>query len=371
MMCQQALCVANRCTTRESPPVDLDRDGFGALPCGNDCDDRNPARFVGMFESCDLVDNDCDELVDEGSRPTFLPGQLTTDVLGAAPAMVDSTPGILFISRFGGRALEVRWVGTESSLIGLASVGDTVDVAAVRSLGGGRAEIVWSSAIAPISLRRTLVRVEVGASVSILIERTETLALLPSRPSAIRLEGDAIGAAVLVATAETTLLVLPGLAPIPVAPFALDLAVAGGIVVFPSDADTLTAHDRTLGTRVGTVDLSAPLDSNDPLVAWGTRLFAYNATQLTEIDPATLREVRSVDIGIHTNAFFGAGARELLFADFDSNVVGLDADLRMTPHASLLSTLPGQHQIFELGTHVVVVSTGTGSTTYQVEQCGS
>lgn len=37
--------------------------GFAALD--DDCDDGNPARFPSATESCDLVDNDCDDTVDE------------------------------------------------------------------------------------------------------------------------------------------------------------------------------------------------------------------------------------------------------------------------------------------------------------------
>jgi hypothetical protein len=47
--------------------IDLDHDGYGEN-CANgpDCDDNESAMFPGGFEVCDLLDNDCDGLVDEG-----------------------------------------------------------------------------------------------------------------------------------------------------------------------------------------------------------------------------------------------------------------------------------------------------------------
>ncbi|MGR3311284.1 MAG: MopE-related protein [Candidatus Brocadiales bacterium] len=45
--------------------VDVDRDGFIAEPCGNDCDDDNSTVHPGAAEICDDgVDNDCGGLVD-------------------------------------------------------------------------------------------------------------------------------------------------------------------------------------------------------------------------------------------------------------------------------------------------------------------
>lgn len=76
--------------------VDLDGDGhFAPLPgfsvgqegsCGTDCDDTSPRAFLGALEVCDGVDNDCDGVVDNGSRLLPAPGDpITEPVRLAAP----------------------------------------------------------------------------------------------------------------------------------------------------------------------------------------------------------------------------------------------------------------------------------------------
>ncbi|MCO4769659.1 MAG: hypothetical protein KDA24_06470 [Deltaproteobacteria bacterium] len=49
------------------PSDELDDDGDGAVECsGDDCDDTNPDAYVGNTEGCyDMVDNDCDGLVNQ------------------------------------------------------------------------------------------------------------------------------------------------------------------------------------------------------------------------------------------------------------------------------------------------------------------
>lgn len=46
--------------------VDVDNDGYYALPCGDDCNDINNNINPGATEICDGKDNDCDDETDEG-----------------------------------------------------------------------------------------------------------------------------------------------------------------------------------------------------------------------------------------------------------------------------------------------------------------
>ncbi len=49
-----------------TPPADTDEDGDGWTVQQGDCDDGDPQVNPAADELCDAVDNDCDELVDEG-----------------------------------------------------------------------------------------------------------------------------------------------------------------------------------------------------------------------------------------------------------------------------------------------------------------
>jgi hypothetical protein len=55
----------NACSTAAGSLYDQDGDGYGW--CGGDCDDRDAGIHPGATELIDGIDNDCDELVDEGT----------------------------------------------------------------------------------------------------------------------------------------------------------------------------------------------------------------------------------------------------------------------------------------------------------------
>lgn len=54
-VCQQGVCIAGG--------ADNDRDGVIAR---DDCDDHDATRFPGATEACNGLDDDCDDIVDEG-----------------------------------------------------------------------------------------------------------------------------------------------------------------------------------------------------------------------------------------------------------------------------------------------------------------
>ncbi len=67
------LVLACRTPADTAPPVDtgpVDADGDGS-PAWLDCDDGDPAVFPGAAESCNGVDDDCDEQIDEDTLTWF------------------------------------------------------------------------------------------------------------------------------------------------------------------------------------------------------------------------------------------------------------------------------------------------------------
>ena len=64
------------CHNRHCVPGDVDIDGDGS-PASEDCDETDPARFPGNAEICNMVDDNCNEMIDEGDPAViceFYPG---------------------------------------------------------------------------------------------------------------------------------------------------------------------------------------------------------------------------------------------------------------------------------------------------------
>ena len=68
-------CACNPIDDPDDDITDEDGDGYAAI---DDCDDSNPAVHPGAEEACNLIDDDCDGLVDDGterSEPWFAVGR--------------------------------------------------------------------------------------------------------------------------------------------------------------------------------------------------------------------------------------------------------------------------------------------------------
>jgi streptogramin lyase len=79
--------------------MDLDRDRDGVTSCSGDCDDENPAIRPGAPEVCQMIDDDCDDRIDEG-------------VLSEC---ADCRPGCHIVEM----PEEVEWVPTEENSAGV------------------------------------------------------------------------------------------------------------------------------------------------------------------------------------------------------------------------------------------------------------
>ena len=58
--------MGNNCALGVPSAYDVDADGYTS--CGGDCDDSNPTVSPSAIESCDLIDNDCDGIIDENTE---------------------------------------------------------------------------------------------------------------------------------------------------------------------------------------------------------------------------------------------------------------------------------------------------------------
>ncbi len=94
---------------------ELDRDGDGYRPCEGDCADLNPQAYPGRPEVCDVVDNDCNGVKDDG---LVVPAQWPSDGLFDAVA--------LSVAQFHPEEPDDRWHSVASGDVNGDGYGDLI-----------------------------------------------------------------------------------------------------------------------------------------------------------------------------------------------------------------------------------------------------
>lgn len=139
--CEDLRCIAGSCMV-VAPLRDGDSDGFGAPPCGDDCDDTNASIGPGQSEICDGIDQDCDGTVDEAAPPAAVRRVLAlaeTEIHAAAfgDGMVVLETGLVD----GLRATFVAFAGTSGAPVVL-EVGEDPTLMDVATTDEGAVAVV-------------------------------------------------------------------------------------------------------------------------------------------------------------------------------------------------------------------------------------
>lgn len=170
-------CLAWTCGPQgvcEVLPLDEDGDGAPAMGCepdgvDPDCDDQSALRAPLLEELCDTLDNDCDELIDEGAGfPIGTPTTLLPVTAGVTPGQISYLPragdavAVSYLARSPGPAgpIEVDVLQFPNSSAGasaLAVVPDTLPTPNAFSTVLAEASSTVVAAAAFAGCRRTVV----------------------------------------------------------------------------------------------------------------------------------------------------------------------------------------------------------------------
>jgi hypothetical protein len=113
----------------------IDRDGDGHSPIvecgGDDCDDDRADVFGGNVESCDGIDNDCDDVIDDA----------TPIERGAAVAVASV-----------GTLESIAWSEDDAGAVTLASIGTSADLGHVDAASGTTGDLLIRALVDPTDL---------------------------------------------------------------------------------------------------------------------------------------------------------------------------------------------------------------------------
>ncbi|MDQ3035051.1 MAG: putative metal-binding motif-containing protein [Myxococcota bacterium] len=274
--CELLRCIAGTCA-EVAPIRDQDGDGEAPAPCGMDCDDMDPSIGTGQTELCDLIDQDCDDRIDEMAVPRALRFDLPT--MDATMTMASWGEQVVVSDAvFTRRGVRVRRVELDGELGTVEPLLDSdreiVRVSAHETEDGAWFAVALEEESPGDGQEIVLVRTQRGA------EGMVELVGEPARRAAIDVQAlavIAIGEVVVVGwdEADTTrslwspawadaVVVGDGL----VAGLgSLDLATDGTSIVVPAGPHTLAFHAPADGARTTTQETTGDVSVGRPLAS--------------------------------------------------------------------------------------------------------